>query len=329
MMPAESHPARHARGRRPRNRRRGEPVDGIVLLDKPTGCTSNQALQQVKRLFRAAKAGHTGSLDPLASGMLPVCLGQATKVSAFLLNAAKVYEVELEFGTQTETGDAEGAVCATASRLEVPEPDLRAALAQFRGEIQQVPPMYSALKHRGQRLYELARRGETVERPPRTVHINQLDIAQYDPRRPRLRVSCSKGTYIRSLVEDLAVACDSLAHVRQLRRLSVEPFAEPAMVSLAELEAAASAPQPVLGPYLLPADSALAGWPRLSLGEDASRRLGLGQVVSCGPDHPELGQVRVYGPGPRFLGIGEVRPGGQLVPRRLFTAIAEPGLSRP
>ena len=186
----------------PRRERRS--VDGLLLLDKPVGLTSNAALQRVKRLFRASKAGHTGSLDPLASGMLPLCFGQATKVSAWLLDADKTYRVTARFGTQTDTADADGTVVSESQIRTVEREALESALDKLTGDISQVPPMYSALKKDGKRLYELARQGIEVDRPARPVTIRSLDIERFDPGAPVIRVTCSKGTYIRTLVEDLA-----------------------------------------------------------------------------------------------------------------------------
>jgi len=224
-----------------RRRRHGRDLTGIVLLDKPVGITSNEALQRAKRLFEARKAGHTGSLDPLASGMLPLCFGQATKVSAFLLGADKVYRVRARFGTRTDTADADGKVVEESCITEVSQIALETALSKFRGDIQQVPPMYSALRKDGRRLYELAREGREVEREPRSVTIHSLDIEEYDPTHPVLRVRCSKGTYVRTLVEDIAAAAGSLGHVAALRRLTVEPFPDDGLVSLTALEQAAEA----------------------------------------------------------------------------------------
>jgi tRNA pseudouridine55 synthase len=292
-------------------------VDGIVLLDKPAGITSNAALQRVRRLYAARKAGHTGSLDPLATGMLPLCLGEATKFAGHLLDADKSYQVRLRFGIRTDTGDADGQVVVADGRAAVDPAELVVALAAFRGDIQQVPPMFSALKHGGRRLHELARRGETVHRPARPVRIHELEVVTPDPASPELLVRCSKGTYIRSLVEDLAAALGTCAHVTALRRLAVAPFPAEAVVSLDTLAAAADAGQ--LDQYLLPIDAGLAGWPRISLSAGDAGLLQSGRVVPAGGTAGE-GPGCVYGPDGEFLGVGDVTPDGLLVPRRLRAA---------
>ncbi|MDJ0928254.1 MAG: tRNA pseudouridine(55) synthase TruB [Gammaproteobacteria bacterium] len=310
--PAEPPTKRSKRARQPRRR-----VDGLVLLDKPVGLSSNQALQQVKRLYRAAKAGHTGSLDPLASGLLPLCLGQATKVSAFLLDAVKEYEVTIALGVQTATGDAEGEPVKESSLTRIEARVVDAALSAFRGEIQQIPPMYSALKHEGRRLYELARAGQAVPREPRTVIVEELTLLGFDEDRPRLRVRCSKGTYIRTLAEDIAAACGTVGHVAALRRTTVGPFTTEQMVTLAELEQAAAAGLAALDARLRPADEALADWPELELGPQQAYYLMQGNAVNSGPGW-QPGRVRLYGKERRFLGIGEVLRDGRVAPKRLF-----------
>lgn len=291
-------------------------VDGILLLDKPVGLTSNQALQRVKWLYRARKAGHTGSLDPLAGGLLPICFGQATKVSAFLLDADKTYTVTAAFGVATATGDAEGEAVAHSPVTAVARDALEAAMAGLQGEIHQVPPMYSALKQGGQRLYALARAGQQVPRAARPVTIHALELLHYDPSRPVLRVHCSKGTYIRTLVEDLAVACGTVGHVLSLHRSQVGPFDGQDMVALPGLLALAD-DLPALDAQLRPVDTALTGWPALDLGSSEAVSLSHGQPVNAGAGRGP-GRVRLYGPGQRFLGIGEVLGDGQVAPRRLF-----------
>jgi tRNA pseudouridine55 synthase len=299
-------------------------VDGIVLLDKPLGLSSNQALQRVKRIYRALKAGHCGSLDPLASGMLPICLGEATKVSAFLLESEKVYRFRLALGQRTTTGDAEGPVVETGP-AHVDEADLARALEYFRGDIRQVPPMFSALKQGGKPLYLMARAGEEVERQPRTVHIHELVIETFDAGSPVLRVRCSKGTYVRTLAEDIARAAGTVAHLSELRRLAVAPFREPQMRTLAAYESAAGECDAALQALLLAPDVALEGYPRVDLSTAEALRMQQGQAVRdsqgcCGP----AGLVRLYGNGTRFLGIGERLPDrGGLVPRRLLALAAQ------
>jgi tRNA pseudouridine55 synthase len=301
--------------------RKRRDIHGIVLLDKPTGLTSNQALQRVKRLCNARKAGHSGSLDPLATGMLPICLGEATKLSSFMLAANKSYDVRAALGAATTTGDSDGEVTEKAAVPALSEQSVLAALAGFVGKIEQVPPMYSALKHEGQRLYTLARKGIEVERPARSVHIHALDLVSYDSPTLELRVRCSKGTYVRTLVEDLAKALGTVAHVTALHRLAVAPFEDQGMTTLAAVESAAEAGPDQIDALLLPVDSALADWPRLIVAPDNARRLVQGQAVPAEPDWPES-KVLLYVPGQRFFGIGEILPHRRLVPKRIF-----PGLS--
>lgn len=300
----------------PQRRRQVRAVSGILLFDKPLGWSSNTALQRIKRIFRAGKAGHTGSLDPLATGMLPVCLGEATKVSAFLLDSDKEYRVRLAVGTQTATGDAEGPPVATGP-ARISREVLEAALRAWRGPILQVPPMYSALKHQGRRLYELARAGKEVPRPPRPVEITGLDIEEFSESAPVLRVRCSKGTYIRTLVEDIARSAGTVAHVAELRRLAVAPFPADGMVDLAALERAAGAGQAALDELLRPLDEAVRALPSLVLEPIEATRLRQGQGIECRGGH-DPGLVRLYGPDGAFLGIGEYLPESRLVPRRLM-----------
>jgi len=292
-------------------------VTGLVLLDKPRGLTSNAALQRVKRLFRARKAGHTGSLDPLADGMLPICLGQATKISGYLLGADKLYRTTARFGIRTDTADADGQTIEESPVTTVGRSVLEAALEGFRGEILQVPPMYSALKQGGKRLYELAREGREVLREPRKLTIHQLEIEKFDPHRPVLRIQCSKGTYIRTLVEDIASAAGTVGHVAELRRLSVGPFSEGSMLTLEALEQAAGQGLNVLDACLLPVDRAISDWPAVSLGVNEAYYLLQGHAVNSGTV-PGPGLVRLYGQRQRFLGIGEVLADGRVAPRRLF-----------
>lgn len=311
----------NAKQTRPQGQRRREyrDVHGVLLLDKPVGMTSNQALQHVRRLFNARKAGHTGSLDPLASGLLPLCFGEATKVSSFLLDSDKLYAVTARLGVRTRTGDAEGDVLETCAVPKLNEAVIERALSGFKGEIQQIPPMYSALKYQGQRLYDLAREGVEVERSPRTVTIRELTLVRHDPDSLELTVRCSKGTYVRTLIEDIAVALGTCAHVIALRRLEVGPYGGEGglpMHSLDELRALASEPGGRLDEKLLPVDSALEHWPAARLGADAAWYFGRGQAVVV-PGAPTTGWLRVYD-GDRFLGLGEVIPDGRITPRRLI-----------
>ena len=236
-------------------------VNGMLLLDKPAGMTSNQALQKVKRLLNAKKAGHTGALDPAATGMLPLCFGEATKVCAYLLDADKTYRVTARLGEATDTGDADGEVNDTADVPDLGFDEWQGILASFAGEIQQVPPMYSALKKDGKRLYELARKGESVERDPRPVTIHEIDLLEARGRRLVFRVRCSKGTYVRTLVEDIARAAGTVAHTAKLHREAVGSFSSESMLDLASAERAADDGPEGLRKRLLPADEAQADWP--------------------------------------------------------------------
>ena len=296
---------------------RSEAVDGVLLLNKPAGLTSNQALQKVKRLLNARKAGHTGSLDPAATGMLPLCFGEATKVCAFLLDADKTYRVTARLGSATDTGDATGAVIETADVPSLTAEEWDAVLQGFHGESMQVPPMYSALKKDGKRLYELARKGETVERKPRPIRIDAIELLEAAGTRIVFRVRCSKGTYVRSLVEDIARAAGTVAHTARLHRETVAEFGADEMVDLESLEqTAADGPAP-LRESLLPPDRALAGLPEVIVtAADAERFCG-GQAVPAGAG-PSQGLVRVYGERQDFLGVGEISGNGTVAPRRVF-----------
>ncbi|MBT8138031.1 MAG: tRNA pseudouridine(55) synthase TruB [Gammaproteobacteria bacterium] len=297
--------------------RRGQrDVHGIVLLDKPVGDTSNRALQRVKRLYQAKKGGHTGSLDPLASGLLVICLGEATKVSAYLLDTNKRYTVSASLGRKTDSGDAAGKVTAETTTI-AGRSEIEAVLPRFRGKISQVPPMYSALKHQGRRLYELAREGVEIERKARTVTIFHLELTGCDEQGFELEVACSKGTYVRTLVEDIAEAAGSLAHVRALRRTALGPFSAAEMLSMEQLETAAHEGLETLDSKLEPIDRAISAWPAVRLGQDASWYLQQGQPVTV-PRAPAEGWVRLYAAESRFIGIGEVIADGRIAPRRLF-----------
>jgi tRNA pseudouridine55 synthase len=290
---------------------------GIVLLDKPTGMTSNRALQIVKRIFSATKAGHTGSLDPLATGMLPICFGSATKVSGLLLNSAKSYHVTALLGTGTDTGDADGTIIAKESPAARDTEEVALALASFLGESDQVPPMYSALKQNGRRLYELARLGQEVERSPRRVTISRIQLEALDWPSVQFVVDCSKGTYVRSLVADFAARLGTAGHVTALRRVWVAPFAEHQMIELERLKRLGQEGSESLDRQLLAADSALSDWPTVALSEPQTTQLFHGQRLLGDASWP-VGLVRLYGPGIRFLGIGEVLPTRELRSKRLF-----------
>lgn len=293
-------------------------VDGIMLLDKPVGLSSNAALQRVRGLLRAKKGGHTGSLDPLASGLLPLCFGEATKVSGFLLEAAKRYRVQVRLGTTTTTGDAEGEVLVERAYAHIDRGDVEQALPAFRGAIEQIPPMYSALKHQGQRLYRLARQGVEVERPPRAVTIHALTLLAFEPGLVELDVHCSKGTYVRTLAEDLGEALGTGAHVETLRRIGLGPFEAERMVTLPQLEALAANSMADLEAALLPIDSALIDWPEVVLGADAVHYFSHGQPVFV-PQAPVADWLRVYGPGRHFIGMAQLQDDGRVAPRRLLS----------
>jgi len=303
-----------------RRKARGRSVTGIVLLDKPLGMSSNKALQIVKRLFDAAKAGHTGSLDPLATGMLPICLGEATKVSQYLLEADKVYQVSFKLGERTATGDAEGEVIETMPFEQITEKQIKKCLPDFLGDTEQVPPMYSALKHDGQRLYELARKGIEVERKSRRVHISNIELLSYDQGIVELKVACSKGTYIRTLAEDIAVKLGTVSYVTRLHRLEVGSFHGFPMVTLEQLESAKEESDIQLDKKLLPLDIGIQNIPEVRLNDDLSYYLRLGQAVQV-PKAPTEGLVRLYD-AKRFLGIGKVQDDGLIAPKRLMNTQA-------
>ncbi|MGH8226864.1 MAG: tRNA pseudouridine(55) synthase TruB [Steroidobacteraceae bacterium] len=299
-------------------------ISGILLLDKPEGLSSNAALQRVKRLLGARKAGHAGSLDPLASGMLPICLGEATKVAGDLTGHHKAYRFEIALGARTATGDREGAV---VERQPVPALDRAAierVLARFCGEQWQTPPMYSALKRAGQPLYRLARAGIEVERAPRRIAITRLEITRLEPaaltaETLALEAHCSKGTYIRVLAEDLARALGTVGHVSRLRRLWVAPFEKEPMQALEDIESRAGSG--AMAPLIEP-DRALVGLPPVGLSAAAARRLAYGQAVES-PDPQLTGRVRCYDEQGRFLGLGEADGAGRVRPRRMFVLVAQ------
>lgn len=297
-------------------RSRSRRIDGIVVLNKPVGLTSNGALQRVKRMLGVKKAGHTGSLDPAATGMLPLCFGEATKASAYLLDADKTYRVVARLGTATDTGDAEGSPVAVAAVPGLSEDDWRRALDEFVGTQEQVPPMYSALKQDGKRLYELARRGETVERKPRQIEIRSIRLLEIAGTRLVFRVTCSKGTYIRTLVEDIARSVGTVAHTRRLHRESVAGFEAEDMLSLGRVERLVE-DGTLLDRWMLPPDVPLGWMAEVSVDAEAAERFNSGQAVPCAA--AGLNETaRVYGPGRRFLGVGELAEAGSVAPKRIF-----------
>ena len=292
-------------------------VNGVLVLDKPRGMSSNQALQKVRWLLNAEKAGHTGSLDPLATGVLPLCFGEATKFSQYLLDADKGYETVAQLGVTTTTGDAEGEVLEER-QVTVGREALEALLPRFSGEIEQVPPMYSALKKDGQPLYKLARAGEVVEREARSVTIARLDLLAFEAPCATLAVSCSKGTYIRTLVEDIGRELGCGAHVAALRRTQAGPFGLAQAVTLEELvQVHAEGGNEALDRFLLPVDAGLEHWPLLQLSEHSAYYWLHGQPVRA-PEAPKFGMLRVQDHEGRFIGIGEVTDDGRIAPRRLI-----------
>jgi tRNA pseudouridine55 synthase len=304
-------------------RRKGRQVDGILILDKPLGVSSNHALQSAKRLFGAAKAGHTGSLDPLATGVLPLCFGEATKFSQYLLDADKAYTSTIVLGEQTDTGDCEGVVVASADASDIGIADVNSVLQQFRGDIEQVPPMYSALKQDGQPLYKLARQGKEVERKPRVVCITELDLLDFRPGKRAqldLHIACSKGTYVRTLAEDIGKALGCGAHVIALRRTRAGPFTEESAVSMTTLEALKqNDAHAEMDALLLPADAALGNLPMVQLTESGGFYMRQGQPVLV-PNSPCSGMVRVGLESGEFLGVGEILDDGRVAPRRLVVS---------
>lgn len=305
-------------------RKSGLDVHGIILLDKRQGVSSNQALQEVRRLLNANKAGHTGALDPLATGLLPLCFGEATKVSALMLDDNKRYQVTIRLGIMTDTGDAEGKIVAEMPVPAFSEHDLLECLKRFTGEIEQVPPMYSALKHQGKKLYELAREGKTVERPARRITIFELNLIDFGPDQITLDVACSKGTYIRSLTEDLGHALGSCGTVTALRRTASGQFNIAQAYTLPQLQAM---DEQALLNTMIAVDVPLAGIPALDVSQEQAERIKQGQQVAivsptaetC-DEMPQIfpsGAVRIYCQ-QAFLGLGEMLINGKLAPKKLF-----------
>lgn len=303
------------------------PLDGILLLDKPRGLSSNQALQRVRHLFRARKAGHTGSLDPLATGLLPVCFGEATKIAGGLLGARKAYDTVAQLGVVTDTDDAEGTPLRERPVPHLDIPRIDAALRELTGRIQQRPPIYSALKRGGEPLYAKARRGEIVEVQAREVEVHAFELQSAAdlldgllengaPPLMRLHVECGSGTYVRSLVRDLGEALGCGAHVAELRRLWVDPFRDPRMWTLQALQSLAERGERSLDACLLPIETGMTAWPEVRVSPEQALRLGHGQGVDG--DFRPLGQVAIFDQDGCALGLGEVDAAGNLQPQRLF-----------
>jgi len=306
-----------------RRNKKGRDITGIVIVDKPTGHSSNHVLQQVKRLFDAKKAGHTGSLDPLASGVLPICLGDATKLSGYLLDSDKQYQVTCKLGITTDSGDADGEVI---NELPIPKfsiEQLTDIVVTFVGEQDQVPPMFSALKHQGQPLYKLARQGIEIERKARRITIYAIDIISIDAESFTLDVRCSKGTYIRTLVEDISHKLGCGGHVVMLRRTAVAGYQQAQALTLEQLHSLMEqGGQTELDAQLQPAHEALPDWPVVSLDEAMTKQLGFGQAVQTELDL-ECANVRLFDQDQQFLGLGEIVEKGVVVPKRLFSTAVQ------
>lgn len=309
-----------------RRRQRGRDITGIIVLDKAKGASSNACLQEVKRLFQAEKAGHTGALDPLATGVLPLCFGEATKISQFLLDSDKRYRTRVKLGVRTDTADSEGAVISERSVAEVTRERVLEELEQFRGDIEQTPPMYSALKHKGTPLYKLARAGQEVERQARPVTIYALELLSYTENDSEsddegttleLEIFCSKGTYVRSIADDLGEALGCGAHVTELRRLQAGAFGESQCVSIERLrEVKDAGGLEAIDHFLVSADEAVAELPRVVLPSVTADYVKQGQAVLV-RHLPDSGLVRLYDED-EFIGIGIMLDDGRVAPRRLF-----------
>ena len=298
-------------------RKRGRDIHGVFLLDKPQGMSSNDIMQKVKRIFQANKAGHTGALDPLATGMLPICLGEATKFSQFLLDADKRYLVTAKLGERTDTSDAEGQIVETRD-VKVKTPEILTALEQFRGDILQVPTMFSALKYNGKPLYEYARQGITVEREARPITIFELNFIEYNAPYLTLEVHCSKGTYIRTLVDDLGETLGCGAHVTMLRRTAVADYPTEKMLDWHTLQSLAEQQDlSLLDALLLPMDTVVAKLPALTLNETQTQGIGFGQRVKFDNPNRLQGQVRLFSHENRFLGVAVIDENNVIRPQRL------------
>ncbi|MFL0801477.1 MAG: tRNA pseudouridine(55) synthase TruB [Agarilytica sp.] len=310
-----------------RKRKFGRPVNGVILIDKIPGMTSNDVVQKAKRLFFASKAGHTGALDPLATGVLPICLGEATKFSQYLLDSDKCYESVFRFGQTTDTGDSDGQVVSEAETGALTEAQVISAMAAYQGDIQQIPPMYSALKKDGQPLYKLAREGIEVERDARAVTIHAYELLEFCPgssASAKVRISCSKGTYVRSLAEDLGRDLGCGAHVAELRRIQTGEFSIEGAYTLAELEEMRGEGRAeVLDEHLLSVDAPVQSFPCLKLDDDGAFYFGRGQAVMDSQVYrigEEGDTVRVFREAGEFLGLGEITDDGRITPKRLVVS---------
>ncbi len=305
-------------------RRKGRQIDGILLLDKPYEMSSNHALQACKRIYFANKAGHTGALDPLATGMLPICFGEGTKFSQFLLDTDKTYIVTAKLGVRTTTSDADGDV-VSEKPVNVSDEQLADALESFRGDTKQVPSMYSALKHKGQPLYKYAREGITIEREPRDITVFQLDLLRFEDDEVDMQIHVSKGTYIRTIVDDLGELLGCGAHVSMLRRTKVGPYPVEKMVTIEQLETLLNeakeqgkAPSELLDPLLLPMDTALFELSEINVDEEAANYLKHGNPVMVPGATSETDMIKLtVGEERRFIGVGHINNDGMVAPKRL------------
>ena len=291
-------------------------LNGIILLDKRKGVSSNQALQELKCLIGAKKAGHTGSLDPMATGMLPVCLGEATKISQFLIDQSKIYEVEAQLGQSTDTGDAEGKISGSSDIFQHKKEFWTQVTEGFLGETDQIPPMYSALKHKGKRLYKIARSGRTVERSPRKVTIHSIDITKISKDSIRFSVHCSKGTYIRVLVEDIAKCAGMLAYTSFLRRLRVGQFNQSQMIEFGELKSKLIEHYESLNKYLIPIEDALYNFQNIELNHEQVKKFLNGQRLNFNLN--DSGHIKVFDQDQNLLGIATQVDNSVIAPKRIF-----------
>lgn len=300
-------------------RKKGRSIDGIVVLDKAIGISSNRALQEVKRIFDAQKAGHTGSLDPLATGVLPLCLGEATKVSQFLLDSDKKYRARLKLGIRTDSGDSEGVEIDKHVDFQLSERQVQEALEAFRGEIEQVPPMHSALKVNGVPLYKMARKGESIEREPRRITVYSIELTAFEGDELELEIACSKGTYIRTIADDLGQALGCGAHIIALRRTQAGAFTEADCITTQALqEEREQRGLTAIDERLIPMDKAIEDLPEVVLPSITASFVKNGQPVLV-RHLPEEGLVRLYDQ-EQFIGIGCIDDDGMVAPRRLIVA---------
>ena len=291
-------------------------INGILLLDKPSGITSNRVLQRVRSLINAKKGGHTGSLDPFATGMLPLCFGEATKISHYLLNEKKTYSVEVKFGVSTSTGDIDGEVTGSSKIKEYSKDQWKKILNEFEGKSEQIPPMYSALRYKGKRLYELARKGEIVDRAAREIEIFSMDLVDLSKDMINFEITCSKGTYIRVLAEDIAKKLGMLGHVSQLRRKTVGNFCESKMVKLSVLEDLSQNNKPEISDYFITIDEALTEFSVVNLNDLQSSKFRNGQQLEFNTHFDD--KVKVFDHNNNLVGIAYKKNKNILAPKRIF-----------